>query len=156
MPKGKAAINALLVLASIAFVVGILAPMLTLTKLVLITNTFSVLSGTLALLSEGEYLLFVIIFGFSVVLPCMKIVLLFKLWNSSATSEPPPRYLSWFSALGRWSMLDVFVVAVLLASVKLGALASIEIHYGLYTFAASMVLTMIVTGHVKRALEHRE
>lgn len=153
---GKTTINAVLFLASVCFAVGIIAPMLTLKKLMLVSNTFSVLSGTLTLMSEGEYLLFVVIFGFSVVLPSLKIILLFMIWNSNTLrDEPAPRYLAWFAALGKWSMLDVFVVAVLLASVKLGALASVEIHYGLYAFATSVVLIMIATGHIKRIFEHQ-
>jgi paraquat-inducible protein A len=39
-------------------------------------------------------------------------------------------------------MLDVFVVATLVVSVKLGSLAQVEVHYGLYAFAASVLLTM--------------
>ena len=49
---------------------------------------------------------------------------------------------------GKWSMLDVFVVAVLLASVKLAGLAQVEIHSGLYAFAASVLLTMLITARV--------
>jgi len=49
---------------------------------------------------------------------------------------------------GKWSMLDVFVVAVLVVSVKLGAIASVEMRYGLYAFAAAVILTMYVTARV--------
>jgi len=130
--------------------------MLTLTKLVLIVNTFSVLTGTLTLLKEGEYLLFIIIFGFSVVLPCIKITLLFKIWNSDTPlRNRAPRPIVWLSSLGKWSMLDVFVVAVLLASIKLGALASVEIHYGLYAFALSVILIMIATGLVMHSYKRK-
>ena len=36
-------------------------------------------------------------------------------------------------------MLDVFVVALLLVSVKLGVLAKVDVHYGLYAFATSVL-----------------
>jgi len=42
-------------------------------------------------------------------------------------------------------MLDVFVVAVLVVSVKLGAIVQVEMRYGLYAFAASVIVTMFVT-----------
>ena len=58
------------------------------------------------------------------------------------------RHLHWMHLYGKWSMLDVFVVAVLLASVKLGALAQVQIHSGLYAFAASVLLTMLITARV--------
>jgi len=54
---------------------------------------------------------------------------------------------------GKWSMLDVFVVAVLLATVKLGAVANVQLHYGLYLFAAAVILTMIVTARVVKLSE---
>jgi paraquat-inducible protein A len=49
---------------------------------------------------------------------------------------------------GRWAMLDVMVVAVLIVTVKLGALASIEIHNGLYIFGLAVVLIMFITQQV--------
>ena len=45
-------------------------------------------------------------------------------------------------------MLDVFIVAVLVVAVKLGAVAEVEMRYGLYAFAASVLLTMFVTARV--------
>jgi paraquat-inducible protein A len=49
---------------------------------------------------------------------------------------------------GKWSMLDVFVVAVLVVTVKLGAIANVEMHYGLYFFSAAVILTMIITARI--------
>ena len=37
-------------------------------------------------------------------------------------------------------MLDVFVVALLLVSVKLGVVATVRLHYGIYLFAAAVLL----------------
>ena len=42
-------------------------------------------------------------------------------------------------------MLEVFVVALLLVSVKLGALLNVQVHYGVYAFATSVLLTMGVS-----------
>jgi paraquat-inducible protein A len=49
---------------------------------------------------------------------------------------------------GKWSMLDVFVVAVLVVAVKLGAIADVEMRFGLYAFAASVLLTMFITARI--------
>jgi paraquat-inducible protein A len=54
---------------------------------------------------------------------------------------------------GRWAMLDVMVVAVLIVTVKLGALASIEIHPGLYIFGIAVLLIMFITQQVVSLLE---
>ena len=129
--------------------VGLAAPIITLKKFVLIENTFSVLSGLLALLKGGQPFLFVVIGGFSVVLPVLKILLLDKLLRSGDSDlQRFERHLHWMHLYGKWSMLDVFVVAVLVAAVKLGAIASVELRFGLYSFAIAVLLTMYVTARV--------
>lgn len=151
MRRLRIVINILIGLATIAFIVGVTAPILTLKKLIFVKNTFSVLSGITALYSQGEYLLFILLIGFSLILPITKIGLLVTAWNArNSVKSEHERYLRWLSGLGKWSMLDVFVVAILVASVKLGALATIEIHYGLYAFATAVVLLMVITHVVHR------
>jgi len=129
--------------------VGLVAPIITLKKFVLIENTFSVLGGTIELMKEGHIFLFVVITGFSIVLPLLKISVLNRLLGAKVyKSDNLDKYLHWMHLYGKWSMLDVFVVAVLVVSVKLGAIASVEMRYGLYAFAAAVILTMFVTARV--------
>ena len=129
--------------------VGLAAPIITLKKFLFIENTFSVLSGALALLMGGQRFLFVVITGFSVVLPVLKILLLDKLLRArDGDNDRLEKHLHWMHVYGKWSMLDVFVVAVLVAAVKLGAIASVELRFGLYAFAIAVVLTMYVTARV--------
>ena len=139
----------LLVITAITFTVGLSAPILTLEKFFIIENTFSIFSGLLQLLEEGRIFLFVIISLFSVVLPIIKLGVLFRLLGSRASSsETLHRYLRLMHQYGKWSMLDVFVVALLVVAVKLGAVASVETHYGLYAFGAAVLLTMVITARV--------
>jgi len=129
--------------------VGLVAPIITLKKFVLIENTFSILSGVMQLLKEGQFFLFIVIAGFSVVLPLLKIGVLYKLLSvKEKQSENLAKYLHWMHLYGKWSMLDVFVVALLVTAVKLGAIASVEMRFGLYAFAAAVVLMMYVTAKV--------
>jgi len=129
--------------------VGLVAPIITLTKFMLFENTFSVLSGTIELLKEGQIFLFVVIVGFSIVLPLLKIGVLNKLLsvkdNKAANVD---KYLHWMHWYGKWSMLDVFVVAVLVVAMKLGVVASVEMRFGLYLFSAAVILMMYVTARV--------
>lgn len=139
----------ILVITSIFLAIGLVAPIITLKKFVLIENTFSVLSGSLELLEEGQFFLFIVITGFSVVLPLLKIGVLYKLLSQKEQgADNLDKYLHWMHLYGKWSMLDVFVVAVLVVAVKLGAIASVEIRFGLYLFAVAVVLTMYVTARV--------
>lgn len=145
----KLIVNLLLITLVVVFAIGIWAPILTLKKLLIVKNTFSILSGITQLARDGQYGLFLLITTFTLILPCCKIVMLFTAWNSKRQQT---RHLEWLSTLGKWSMLDVFVVAVLIASVKLGALATVEVHYGLYVFAVAVILMMINTNFVYNRL----
>lgn len=128
---------------------GLVAPVITLEKFVFIENTFSVVTGIYQLLREGRWFLFVIIGGFSVLLPVLKLYVLQRLLGRHCHNAARLRhYLHWMHLYGKWSMLDVFIVAVLVVAVKLGAIAQVEMRYGLYAFAASVLLTMYVTARV--------
>ena len=135
--------------ATFLLVTGLLAPIITLSKFVLIENTFSVLSGVIELLKEGQIFLFLVITGFSVVLPILKLRVLYRIVSSSdAMQNKVRKQLHWMHLYGKWSMLDVFVVAVLVGAVKLGAIADVDIRFGLYAFAASVLLTMFITSRI--------
>lgn len=146
----------ILVLNLILLAVGLSAPMLTLEKFLIIENTFSVLSGILQLFREGSYFLGVVIALFSVVLPLGKLLFLFLLTGGAAFSgRRSQRILRFLHDYGRWSMLDVFVVAVLVVAVKLGVVAQVTTHYGLYAFAAAVLTTMALTEWAVRRSERR-
>jgi len=144
-------VNLLLILSLASFAAGIYLPVFTLTKLYIFDNTVSILSGLWQLVAEGEYLIFILIFGFSIILPISKITILAIAWNSHKAHHH--KKLLWLEKIGRWSMLDVFVVALLIVTVKLGVLASVAIHAGLYYFTASVLIMMVVTTIVIRKYE---
>ena len=176
--------------ALVLFVAGAAMPMLTLSKFIYIRSSFSVLSGVYELLVNGRIVLAILVGGFSVVLPVIKIVLLFKVLHSIRQSggcvletgesdslsqgkdvrssrsnaafcedrrgcrNPSTlRYLHLMHAYGRWAMLDVMVVAVLIVTVKLKAIASIQVHAGLYVFGGSVLLLMLITHQVVKLTE---
>jgi paraquat-inducible protein A len=139
----------LLVLSSGLLITGLLLPMLTITKLLMFSHSFSVLSGVYELWQNGHILLFVIVAGFSILMPFLKIAVLFRLvLHRQRRSKSFERLLHLMHEYGRWAMLDVMVVAVLIMTVKLGAIASIEIHSGLFVFGLSVLLIMFVTRRV--------
>jgi paraquat-inducible protein A len=135
--------------AACLLLAGVVSPIITLTKFMLVENTFSVLSGVVELLREGKIFLFLLIAGFSIVLPILKLWVLYRLVSkSSAVKKSMQKLLHWMHLYGKWSMLDVFVVAILVVAVKLGAIAAVEMRFGLYAFAASVLLTMLITSNI--------
>ncbi len=136
------------------FISGVVAPMMTISQLIVISATFSVLSGIVELFRNGQYLLFLIVTGFSIVVPLLKLWVLFRLTSTHPISGTRlKRLLALMHEYGRWAMLDVLVVAVLIVAVKLGTIASLQIHYGLYLFGAAVLLIMLITGRVIRLCE---
>jgi len=158
-PVQASLINLTLFATLIILAIGIFAPMLTLRYVVLgifvwDEKTVSLYSTITELYAAREMLLFLVIGIFSIVFPIVKIVVLLL-----ATNFPLPKG-SWISVgiklveqLGKWSMLEVFVVALLLVSVKLGAMLNVQVHYGVYLFALAVVMTMIISWWVNRLHE---
>ncbi len=145
------AVNLLLLAALLLLGIGLWAPILTLEKFYLFSNTVSLWSALRQLAIAGDWGLFGLIGAFSVLFPILKILLLLAIWNlEAATTARHRQHLQWLATYGKWSMLDVFVVALLVVSVKLGALAQVRVEYGVYAFAASVLLTMLVASWMGR------
>lgn len=148
-PKQAQWLRYLIWVAALLLLVGLVAPIITLRKFVLVENTFSVFSGVVELLQNGQIFLFLLLTGFSVVLPILKLGVLYRLVSRNEAMQPEGRkLLHWMHLYGKWSMLDVFVVAVLVVAVKMGAIVDVEMRYGLYAFAGSVLLTMFITARV--------
>lgn len=145
-PKQGTIINLLLLVALASLVVGLTAPLLTLEKMYFFENTISLISTIEELFLQKEWFLFIVIALFSLCVPAIKIASLVLILNLEYSKGSfLDRALHVIEVIGKWSMLDVFVVALLLVSVKLGILAKVEVHYGLYAFAASVLLTMVLS-----------
>ena len=135
----------------VLFGLGLILPMMTLTKFFILQHTVSVLSSIFTLLSSGSWFLFVAIFGFSVVMPLLKLRLIYVLIKAQGRIDATTkRWLYLMHEYGRWGMLDVFVVAVILVAVKLGALAKVEVHIGLYCFGTAVLLMMVLTHRLSK------
>ena len=74
--------------------------------------------------------------------------LLIRITGSSGALLVLHQVLHWLGILGKWSMLDVFVVAILIVLVKIGPLAKVEAQRGLYWFAGAILLSMITSMYV--------
>ncbi|WP_207060955.1 paraquat-inducible protein A [Motiliproteus sp. SC1-56] len=138
--------RALILFGLLALGSGLTAPMMTLEQFYFWEDRVSLLSALLQLARGGHWPLALLLGLFSVLLPVAKLLLLANLAGEHPASPRAHRYLRWMQRYGRWSMLDVFVVAVLVAVVKLGGLVAIELHYGFYLFAAAILITLLATA----------
>jgi len=113
-------------------------------------NSYSVWAGVKALSHQGDYFLAGVLFFFSIVFPLAKLISLAVIWFVKLREDQRATLLHWLGLLGKWSMLDVFVVAILIVLVKLGPMARVEPRIGVYFFAAAIVASMLTTMYVTR------
>jgi len=149
-PRWRLAVNLALLAALALFAVGLFAPLMTLEKFYVFSSTVSLFSALGQLYVEGQWSLGLLLTAFSVLLPLAKLGLLAWVWNGALRRPALSKVVERIGHYGKWSMLDVFVVALLVVSAKLGAVAHVQVHSGVLAFAASVLLTMGVTQLVFR------
>ncbi len=141
---------ALLALALPLFVAGLVLPAVSVSSLWIFNETFSLIDGALQLLREGEYALFVLIFVFTFVFPVLKILvgLAACVW-SHGDGRLIRRLLPALAALSKWSMLDVFLLAIIVVMLEGSLLSEAEARPGLFLFAASVILSTLAIQRLK-------
>ena len=132
------------------YIIGITLPLFTLNKFYIFENQVSLLSGIYQLWQNQDYLVFALLSLFCLVLPLIKVCLALLVVIAGHRSLWVRRLVGWVHMIGRWSMLDVFVVALLLVSIKLSAVATMTIHTGYYIFALAVLFIMILSSLLKR------
>ncbi len=138
---------ALLIAAFILYLPANLLPMTTVVTLGRVQSD-TILSGVIYFIQSGSWPIAVVIFIASILVPLLKIsVLAYLLVSVQRGSNFRPldraRLYRVTELVGRWSMLDIFVVTVLVALVNLGALATIQAGPAAPFFAAVVVTTML-------------
>ena len=107
----------------------------------------TIISGVVYFMQSGSWGIASVIFIASVFVPLAKLVILIFLRLSvqfRSRWRPRDRTVLYrlTELVGRWSMVDIYVVTILVALVKLGAIASIEAGPATIYFAAVVVITM--------------
>jgi paraquat-inducible protein A len=108
----------------------------------------TIMSGVIYLWVSGSWHLALVVFIASILVPSAKLLALtFLVVSVQRRSRWAPlqrtKLYRAVEFVGRWSMLDIFVVAILVALVQLQSLATIEAGFGAVTFGAVVVLTML-------------
>jgi paraquat-inducible protein A len=111
----------------------------------------TILSGVQSMFAVGWWAVGFLIFFASITVPVLKLLILFGLlvsikrrsrWNPRERT----RLYRVVEIVGRWSMLDMFVVSLTVALVQLGVVANVEPGIGASFFAAVVVLTIFAAS----------
>ncbi|TSD84010.1 paraquat-inducible protein A [Mycobacterium sp. KBS0706] len=108
----------------------------------------TIMSGVIELADAGMWPLAALVFFASITVPVLKLAGLIYLLVSTQrgkTGQLRNRTVIYriVEAVGRWSMIDIFMISILVALVQLGELATIEPGVGAVCFAAVVIITMI-------------
>jgi paraquat-inducible protein A len=153
-PRHRDPLTGLMLLGALVLLgLGLWLPALTVQKLWLFDSTTSIAGAIGTLFAQGHVVLAVVVTAFSIVFPVVKLALSLRIWLARDPSAPGVRRaLAWTVTLGKWSMLDVFMAAIVVAILTLGVIASVEPHPGLYVFGGAIVVAMMAAHRLEAAL----
>lgn len=148
-PDSLARTWAFLLAALILYLPANLLPIMV-TQSILGTSHDTILSGVFYLWVSGAKGLALLVLVASVIVPLLKMMILTLLllsvhFRSKWRIRQQTRLYRLVEVIGRWSMLDIFVVALLAALVRAGALATIIPGAGALAFTTVVVLTMLAS-----------
>jgi paraquat-inducible protein A len=155
----------LFVLALVLLALGLYMPAISVESVPLFEEDVSILDGAAVLWEEEQYFLFLVIVVFSIIFPTLKIALGLWAWLwADLGIRSPLRLVRGIEQLGKWSMLDVFVIAIVVAALNITVITAVWVHEGIYLFTAAVVLSMVAMGRLERIAvdleerwrEHRE
>jgi len=147
IPQSLEKTSAYLAAAAVLYVPANVLPVMH-SSSVLVQQDDTILSGVVYLFRSGSWPLGLLVFVASVMVPLLKILSLGVLVCMSARrSRAHPlariRLYRVVDFIGRWSLLDIYAVTMLVALVRMGALASVQPREGALAFAAVVVLTLL-------------
>ncbi len=139
---------ALTVTSALLYIPANILPIMTVSKLDRGTPD-TIISGIIELIDSGMIPIAILVFTASILVPLLKLSGMFWLLSISHCSQPATvqqmqlfRLINW---IGRWSMLDIFIIAVLVSLVQFGVLGEVTAGPGAYAFSAVVVMTMLAT-----------
>jgi len=140
---GRYLLAGLLLAALILFILGVNLPLISTTKFYFIKENYSLIDVLENLKVKNEMLLYWVMLIFTFIVPILKMAgLSFELFFSKSSSGKS-RIIS---LLSKWAMVDVLVLAVLIACMKSGSgLVEMTSSNGLSYFAASVIVSLIIS-----------
>ncbi len=137
----------LIIVATVFFALGIILPVIRFTTVYVWTNEHSILSIIYALYESNEYFLCAVVFAVSIFFPFLKLFYLLTLVTSPDLSpEFRQKSITTMEWLGRYSMTDVMVLALMIFYVNSSGYTEAVVMPGVYFFAASALITMLAYG----------
>jgi paraquat-inducible protein A len=141
------AFSFVIILATVFFALGVMLPAIRFTTVFVWTNQHSIATIIWALYKNEEFFLCFVIFMFSIFFPFLKLFYLLTLVTSpDMPAEFRDKSISAMEWLGRYSMTDVMVLALMIFYINASGYTEASVLPGIYFFAASTIMTMLAYG----------
>ena len=138
-----------ILLNSVMLIASWILTFMTVLQFVWLSREVSLFTGLIELIESGNIVLFLVIALFCVAFPLAKLGVALALWFLQL-GDGGRKLLGWMEILGKWSMLDVFVAALMVVALNLSFVTDVVIHAGLYLFTAAVILSMLLVHRITK------
>ena len=142
-----------LILSLLLIITGLFLPAISVSSFYFFSREYSLIGGIVTMYEEGQVWLAGFIFTFTVILPLLKIVLSL---SALATVKTEPiltrKIVAALSGVSKWSMLDVFALALVVVIINGKILSSSQLELGIGIFAAGVFLSTAAIYNLRRFL----
>lgn len=140
-------------LAALLNVVALFTPFLDLRR-GFSTDSYSLPRSVELLWRKGLYVLAAIVVVFSVLFPLAKLAVLLRILTTAVPARARRAQLELLERLGKWSMLDVFLVCLMIALANDQLLVGATPRYGILCFTLAIALSMVSSGAMSAREQH--
>ncbi len=138
---------ALTICATFLYIPAMLYPMMEVTNLGISTSS-TIMQGVIGFLEHKNYFVALVIFLASVVIPLIKLVGLLFIFTSlkfslNMTKKTKLKMYNFIEFIGKWSMIDIYVVAILSSIVQVNQILQIKAGIAVSSFALVIIFTII-------------
>jgi len=131
-----------LLAALVLLAFGLFLPAIEITSLFFLGREFSLFDGVFSFFAAGDYFLFVVTLVFTILFPTFKILAGLVLWHAADVSNRfAGTLLDALAAASKWSMLDVFIIALVVLAADGRLFSGADIRVGVVIFSISVVIS---------------
>jgi paraquat-inducible protein A len=119
------------------------------------TNEGTLWSGVITLFKEDMWAVAILVFLSSIVFPLVNIMLSLLISAHLYFNKPNsylPDWMRWLQHLSEWAMLEVYMLGIIVACVKLASMAELKFGFGLYAFIALLLITALISSSLDEHL----
>jgi paraquat-inducible protein A len=116
-------------------------------------------SGVVALFAEDMWSVAILVFLSSILFPLLNIILSLLISAHLYFNKPNrnlAHWMRWLQHMDEWAMLEVYMLGIIVACVKLAFSSELKFGFGLYAFVALLIITGMLASSLDKVLFWRK